>query len=211
MIIGCMNIANECDTIRMAIDAVHPFLDRLVIIDGFYETFPYHGENGASDDGTLEILDGILEDSKVLQDKTTIIEANGLWLDEMTKKSEFFKYGGAEDWFFIVDGDELLLHGGNWLQNDLKRMEGYDAFSVLFLNPICITKTAHEVISSGVRLYKWKRGLQYYQQHALIINEETGVRYKIGNSPIVFKNIGYMRSPKREAKRIEFYASGKCV
>jgi glycosyltransferase involved in cell wall biosynthesis len=104
-----MNVFNEAEWLRLAIDSVLSWCGSMVIVEGAYGIAIEAGAPERSDDGTLDILESYKENPKV-----TIIHANKrdeapqlqVGLEELKKQDV--------DWYLLVDGDEV------WKKQDLQ-------------------------------------------------------------------------------------------
>jgi len=101
-----MNVYNEAEWLKCAIDSVVDWCDEMVIIEGAYGIAVEAGAPPRSDDGTLDILDQYL-------DRATILHHNERdEAPQLQKGLEVLKEKGV-DWYLLVDGDEV------WQKKDL--------------------------------------------------------------------------------------------
>lgn len=196
----CMNVFNEANTIKDVIEAINPFVTGFIIVDGAYKEFPLQGDNGSSNDGTIEIIKN-LQEKEGYKDRITLIETDSPWEDEIVKRSEYLKYLNEGDYFMRLDGDEYLYYIGQRLDK-LDELP-FDAFSVL----LAYEHNNLTKFTSKVFIYKYRKGMRYEGGHAHLVNDETGNRYTIGQMHLIFEEL-YKRPLERQTARNEFYQSG---
>jgi len=103
-----MNVYNEVEWLRCAINSVIDWCDEMVVVEGAYGIAIEAGAPPRSNDGTLEILEEYKNNAKF-----TLIHSNER--DEspqLQKGLDILKEKGI-DWYLLVDGDEI------WQKKDL--------------------------------------------------------------------------------------------
>lgn len=164
-LVTVLSIYNEGKNLRKIVEQIHPYVDRILIIDGKYKDFDFFTGWGRSTDllSIVREIEPVLNTdgykmNKILHGKTpcrekflhgypcTVVEPFKPWTNEMEKRSVMFHCGTFGDWFLIIDGDERIRHPANW------------AALRYFLE--------HEVdphtLIVGLMLYDYKTGLKYH-------------------------------------------------
>ena len=124
--IGLLSWYDEAESwLAATVSSFAPILDHLVAIDGAYAAYP--GGRARSDVGQAET---ILRTADAVGLGVTVVSPRDVWFgNEVEKRSALFRYGLAEatpyeDWFVVVDGDEVLTK----YPSDLRvRLEYLDA------------------------------------------------------------------------------------
>jgi glycosyltransferase involved in cell wall biosynthesis len=199
-----MNVFNEVGTLRAAMESAAPYVDFFVIVDGAYAKFPNTGNNGASNDGTLELVKQL----QVEWDKQIIlVEAKGPWENEMIKRTAYWDALSDGDWALILDADERLAFGGNSLQV-IESVNEIRAFNA----GVCIFKFNNQKgeyhFATVTRIYRKLPGTHYAQTHAHLVHSE-GCRWSQLQLPVVIEHYDYLRPEDRNKQRLDFYASGE--
>lgn len=152
MIVGIIKAFNECATISDAIYSLAEVVDKIVLLDGAWEDFVYHGKNGSSDDGTIELFEKYkTSPEQHWKCKEFLIETR-LWRDEKEKDEYIFKYCKNKDWVFILNGFECLIY--NLGLREIKLFEKdlkFDVGSVVRLG-------TNIFVDMQARLFKIKNG-----------------------------------------------------
>lgn len=108
-VIVCMSWYNERpDWLGAAVASTAPFANHVVAVDGAYDLYP--GGAGRSATGQAE---AIRETARGLGIGCTIVEPQMPWGgNEVEKRSSLFAHAElvstADDWYFVLDGDELV-------------------------------------------------------------------------------------------------------
>lgn len=203
---ACLNVFNEATTLEESMRSVAPFVDRILIIDGAYKDFPYNGNNGASDDGTLELVRRLQKewDRPVIE----LVEAPaGGWENEMVKRTVYCDLVEEGAWLFILDADETVAFGGEVLT----RLHSFNEIRPFEMGTAC--ERHHDVggkPSYGCmgRVYKKKKGMKYDQSHSHVVFD-GGYLWRELHLPIVLEEHHENRPEARNKQRLDFYASGK--
>lgn len=198
---ACLNVFNEKDALKAAVESCDPYVDGYIFVDGAYAGFPNHGNNGASNDGTLELIKSMITERTGKECK--LIESPGRpWMTEMEKRTAYCNAVPEGDWIFIIDADERILYGGDYLTS---------------LDAICETRYFEAGIviikssSYGTmpRVFKKLRGMHYEAGHSHIIHDgEFGHRWKELWLPLIIEEKHEARGKQRDAERLAYYASG---
>lgn len=198
---GVMSVFNDIDCIQQCLPSLTPWVDELIIVDGPYRAFPYHGKAGRSDDGTWEWL----QDYKGRCDKPVTLIEGRVWDTEMEKRTAYLNLIPDGDWWFMLDADEELISVCNvfhWGVGLIPLKEPWDCGIITALNP-------GEVITHHPRLFKKYRGMHYENGHVDLVNDETGREYNEMFIPVVIKNWGpALRKSERDEQRQAYYALG---
>lgn len=201
---GVLSVFNEATTLRGALESMSPFVDDFIIVDGAYAKFPNTGKNGASNDGTLELIKQLqLEWQKPIK----LIECPGRpWETEMEKRTAYFDAMQVGEWMIMLDADERLAFGGEILAGLEGRAEirPFDC-GVLIFRFIQENGNAH--YGTCARVYKKKPGTKYGNGHAHVIYD-GGYRWSTLQLPIVIEHFDFIRPKERNEQRLEFYKSG---
>lgn len=127
MIIGCVSVWNEAELLGGCLETLaRAGAERIVVLDGVYETFLEHGLQdgdglgGGSVDGTEGVTRGFGAEWIGARE----------WVCEAEKRNVFFGLGRPGDWYVVVDADErmegrlpefvsgrryvLRIEGGEW-------------------------------------------------------------------------------------------------
>lgn len=100
-----LNVFNEAAFIEQTLREIYPYAGAATVADGAYAAFPYHGRDGASDDGTLELLRGFPDP----EGKITLLPApGGPWESEIAKLNAILARCPAGEWHLRIDPDERL-------------------------------------------------------------------------------------------------------
>lgn len=102
-----------------------------MVLDGAFEGFPHKLDTGQSDDGTLDLVGRWLQDwTSVTKDKDGwLVIPQTPWINQMMKRSFYFRFGQEGDWFLVIDGDEVVESGLSETKDMLEGLEG-EAFWV---------------------------------------------------------------------------------
>lgn len=150
-----LNVFNEATFIEQSLGECYSAARQIVVVDGAYRAFPYHGDNGASDDGTLEIVRRFPDPAR----KIVLIEAQAPWESEMVKLNAYLACGGQGDWMFRVDPDERVRSDWASVQRQLDEAhEDVIGFSVPFV------ETGGNRYK-WFRLLRWREDLRYRENH----------------------------------------------
>jgi len=100
-----MSVFNEINYIKYSIDAIHPWVDEILVCDGIIDAFNSkgaitHGDNGVSDDGTFQYLKKLARTDKKINLKY------GKWKKEGVKRRYMYDEASG-DYCFVVDADEI--------------------------------------------------------------------------------------------------------
>ncbi len=105
--VAVYQIYNEAQFLKESLESVR-WCDKIVIIDGAYEGFPYTGESAMSSDGTIEIIQEFM--------KSCIAnESDEIWLGTMprviliTKDTPWVGNSKVERYLQEVDDDDYIL------------------------------------------------------------------------------------------------------
>jgi hypothetical protein len=174
MIIGCMAVYNEAENIARAIESIAPYIDKLVVLDGAFETFMQVNniKNFLSDDGTREIVFQL----KQKYGNIEFVEPTKAWRNEVEKRSYFFGLGKAGDVFFVVDGDEEVagdVEGGLRLVAATR----HNFYQVL------VHDLNHDAKIWRIRLYRWQPSMRYVDNHWTVVGDYYSVRYVDAEPP----------------------------
>lgn len=192
---ACMNVFNEANTIRKVIDSAASVFDGFIVVDGAYKDFPMQGDEGKSDDGTLEILRTMQSNGYNIH---IITPERGPWESEIQKRNHYLDPLKPGDWFMRLDGDELVYQ---WIhtRHDMQTQE-FDSYNVLLAyenqNQIRFTDLT--------AIYKYRPGMRYEGSHSRLVNDQTGAQYNTGKTHIVLKELR-QRPPERSKAREAFY------
>jgi len=123
MIIGCLCVYNEDRHVIQALESVIAYVDEAIVVDGSWD-------GNSSGDQTLHVVEAY---SKV--HPVRIIEAKPWGGDEAKKRQEYV-VGKNGDIYFVIDADEVLFCGMEWLRR-IERdnyMRDERAFNVVIWN-----------------------------------------------------------------------------
>lgn len=90
---------------RSVVSAFDAGVDPVIVVDGAWAGMQGAAEDGASDDGTHEIL-GVL--AATYQGRLRIIHPEGPWPSQMAQRNAALELLEVGDWAFILDSDEVL-------------------------------------------------------------------------------------------------------
>ncbi|MFH1230009.1 MAG: glycosyltransferase [Planctomycetota bacterium] len=148
MLIGVLSVYNEAQFFGRCIRSIREKVDRVIVVDGAYVSFPY--DKPWSTDGTIEL-------ARKYADK--IITTENAWESQIVKRNRYL-LGKEGDWYLMIDGDEELagIPKGYEEQDDwnisLYRTDGISAYPVY-------------------RLFRHRRGIRYFgTHHCLMIGDE---------------------------------------
>lgn len=198
-----VSVFNEISHLEKTLDSIRSSVDGIIVVDGAYKTFPYTGNNGASDDGTIEFL--LKYQREVYPGLEIVYAPEGGWETEMEKRTAYCDLVPEGDWLFIIDGDEELVAGGNHLNllESFRQDRDFDLGIVLihFING----DSSH--YGEMGRLYKKKKGMKYDKSHSHVVYD-GGYRWRTLFLPVVIREDHSVRSEERDAHRRAFYKSG---
>lgn len=173
-IVACGCIYNERDFIEGWLANVSSWANEIVLVDGRYSLFK--GEGLASTDGSLDVIAEWKEKKGV--PPIHLIPARA-WNTEAEKRTSYFNYyselGMLND---SPKAKEKLLSDTLFVVLDLdERLEGRikETLAAIDLPPVkWLPVFEVEVKGAGVypRLIRWRKGLRYYKQHWLIVDDE---------------------------------------
>jgi len=109
-VIGCMAVFNEEATLGSAIQSCIGFVDKLVIVDGAWKGVD--AGSPKSTDNTRSIIRSV---QKIWPMKVHAIFNDEYW-ESQDAKREAYLVGEEEDIYFVLDGDERLFCGAEWLR-----------------------------------------------------------------------------------------------
>lgn len=110
-IIGLLSWFDESPTwLAATVSSMARVCDHVVALDGRYK----HYEDDRLQSGIAQV-DAVVEAARASGMGLTLHTAPRVWDTEMQKRTHLFRLGALEavtfeDWFFILDGDEVLLH-----------------------------------------------------------------------------------------------------
>jgi len=147
LIVACFAVYNEARTLGMAVNSVLGIVDKVVLVDGIWGT----DESAPSDDGTLKIIEDLRH---AYPDTIRLIGAKS-WRNEAEKREEYIEEIIGPDaeasglsiedligdplydnfiLFFILDGDEALFCGAEWLRLVQDSYPEERAFNIIIWN-----------------------------------------------------------------------------
>lgn len=144
---ACYIVYNNVDYLRASLETVLPYVDRAIVVDGRYRTYP--GDEWHSTDGTLDII-------KDMGDKVTLVPAQE-WESQVEKRNVYMDMVPNGDWIFVIDGDELMFGNNKQLKNEIAQLDSK------------IIRFRQENVDGSVRirakLFKKEEGLRYRGYH----------------------------------------------
>lgn len=120
MIVGLLSWYEERPAwLSATVASLAPFCDHLVAVDGAYALFP-----GGRARSCMEQAEAIRETAAAVGLGCTVHEPRSRWMgNETEKRALMFRLGEAvtapEDWYFVVDGDEVVTDPGVGLRDAL--------------------------------------------------------------------------------------------
>lgn len=181
-------------------------VDGFIVVDGAYDYFPYHGDCGASDDGTVDIVsDLMLEWDKPVE---FVRAPRKPWESEMVKRSAYFDRITVGDWAFVIDCDERLVFGHNYFAifDSIAEVRPFDKGVVL--ERFVEGTSAH--YGTTARVFRKLSGTRYGVGHSHVIHDEPAhEQWRELFLPIVLEENHAWRPKERNALREEFYKSGR--
>lgn len=165
-----MSFWNERRFILSAIKHALPFVDKLILVDGAYESmrnygFPYPH----SGDGTLERIRDCLPDK--YWKKIKLYEVSDFWKNEVEKRNFMLSKAREGDYVFIVDGDEITWGLPKLLRETLTRI----APDVIYIPVYSIPDTEYFPVQQNQlmpRIFRKRRGWKYKDKHWWIVDED---------------------------------------
>jgi len=109
-ITALIKVYNEAQFISATLTSLKTHVKKIVIVDGayqlYYETYREFDKNVKpwSTDGTLEIIQNL----KGLPE-LHLIRCRKPWLNQVVKLNKMLEQVEPDEWFFIIDGDEMVL------------------------------------------------------------------------------------------------------
>jgi hypothetical protein len=136
-----------------------------VVLDGAFEGFPHNFPTGESDDGTIPLVsDWLLKWTRGDWGKEGWFVLPQIpWVNQMSKRNLYFRFGSEGDWFLVIDGDEVVESGLEETKELLADLEG-EAFWVTREFVQKQQDRAYTVVRSpglSPRLFKFREGLCY--------------------------------------------------
>lgn len=119
-VIGILSWFDESPTwLAATVASFARVCDHLVAVDGRYA----HYEDPRTRSGS-EQHDAIVETCRGAGMGLTLHSSNRVWPTEMAKRTHCFRVAALEaeplrDWFFILDGDEVLTQSPSWVRGEL--------------------------------------------------------------------------------------------
>lgn len=106
----CMIVYNEALTLRLSLLSILPFVEKVIIIDGAYASYPY-GKHPESTDGTKRIAHEVVPKEKLIWvDCPKSRRGHYIpWAGQCAKRSEYVKRVPNGKWFIVWDGDEIIV------------------------------------------------------------------------------------------------------
>jgi len=150
-IFGCINAYNEADMIEDCVEALRPYVDKIVIVDGAYKAYPHTCPRSIN--GTLEIIKNISD---------IFISQARAWEDEVEKRNAYL-IGEVGDWYIVVDADEII-----------KGKIDRSIFNSSAIGYQMWIKRPSLPRSPVFRIFRHLEGLQYKYAHCLLWSPETG-------------------------------------
>lgn len=150
-LIFVMNVFNEANYIKKAIESIHEIADEIWVYDGAYKQYPH--EKPYSTDGTIEIAKSF--------EKVKVFETDVAYENQIVKRTKMFENAREGDYIFKLDGDEYITNPER-IREFLDK--GYDVIwgwtlSNLYSKPTMIT-----------RIFKYQKGLHYAGRHHWLFN-----------------------------------------
>jgi hypothetical protein len=109
-VIGLLSWWDESEAwLTSTITSMGRICEHLIAVDGRYALYPGERTQGATSEGYA-----IQDAARAAGMGLTLYTAPRTWRDEMDKRTHLFRLGmlearAFEDWFFILDGDEVLI------------------------------------------------------------------------------------------------------
>lgn len=134
----CMIVYNEALTLRLSLLSILPFVEKVIIIDGAYASYPY-GKHPESTDDTKRIAHQVVPKKKLIWiDCPKSRRGHYIpWVGQCAKRSEYVKRVPNGKWFIVWDGDEIIV---GKIAREFKKLEAskwhWGAFDELIQYPL---------------------------------------------------------------------------
>jgi hypothetical protein len=184
-----------CDIplIEKCISSVIDHVDRIIVVDGVFDTFPHRTEeSGYSDDGTLEYISN-------LDKEVVLIVAPGE--TEVEKRTRYL-IGEPGDVYLHLDPDE-------WVENP-EVLHDLPDVDVMY----CPMKRTDGNVSFYPRVFKHQEGMRYQGLHHRLVDKDgeliamigkTGEKYTDARIPLVIHHDRELRTPDRMTQKEVYY------
>lgn len=122
-IIGLLSWFDESPTwLAATVASMSRVCDHVVALDGRYAHYSDERYQSSS-----EQVSAVMEAARASGMGLTLHTAPKVWETEMDKRTHLFRLGALEaetfeDWFFVLDADEVLIHVGDYVLPELKRL-----------------------------------------------------------------------------------------
>jgi len=201
-IIGCVPVYNEELLLEDCLGSLEGRVDALLIIDGAYKEFD--GDNTASTDGTLEIIERFAESSSM---PVYCMPAKE-WASPPEKFDNFFhmfewKEG---DWMLLVDADDRIeATDEEWEQFRMCLELVPEMYPDIFVGSIRYLGLGDNINAElpTRRLIRWFDGVGYGSNHWTWVDTKTGRVLDEGkdaqviNTGLVLRRMEHLRTRER--------------
>jgi len=170
-IVACYSIFNEAENIIRSLESVKGFCDRIVILDGAFESYPHKFKSGGSDDGTVEL---VREWLMAWPGEGFLALPKTPWPNQRFKRSCYFRFGEPGDWFFIIDGDEEVESGQEMIRGFLEGLNS-EADGIL-VREVILKGGGRELVrwpGLAPRLIQFKPRLCYSETYRRVVGVEN--------------------------------------
>lgn len=106
MIIGCVIVYNEERMLPGCLESLRGQVDRLVVVDGAFATFPFYNGVPYSTDATRMVA--LSYGAEWVEPPKTVVGPYRAWGTEMEKRNAYL-IGQEGDWYVHLDADERLV------------------------------------------------------------------------------------------------------
>lgn len=184
-IVGCLNVWNDRDVLRLTVSSWKDVVDHVIVVDGSYDTT---GRSELSTDGTREYLAAVFP---------SIEFVNRPGVSQCAKRTAYLEHGRVNDYLFVIDADERLIHN-----------RAFDSLPSLEIGWLRIQSTLYAREYGQPRVFKWRPGLRYEgRHHWMYCNDRLFCTHQYGGTGFVHRPLDAVlmndRSLGRSRERLQ--------
>jgi hypothetical protein len=219
---ACYVIYNDAKLFRMSLYSIIDYVDKVVVVDGAWSSYPY-GDHPESTDDPKSIAEQICGDKLIWVDCQKLNGRYIPWNNELEKRNEYLKRIPDDEFFLIIDSDTMLF---GEMEKEFRKIKENDFHISLIPEVLHVpynpnrrliddgfgglkdpsNKDSQEILRENITEENWKVTVQTaFIGHAVAIYKKVkGMEYRVHHSLIwvgtqkVFDLYGTVKSKPKE-------------